>query len=40
MTGTKNDRPELERLKDKVREVSTVVIESLSRLGRSKIYYN
>ena len=35
MTGTKKDRPELERLKDKIRSGDTVVIESLSRLGRS-----
>lgn len=35
MTGTKANRPELNRLKDKVRAGDTVVIESLSRLGRS-----
>lgn len=35
MTGTKKDRPELNRLLDKAREGDTVVIESLSRLGRS-----
>lgn len=35
MTGTKSNRPELNRLKDKVRPGDTVVIESLSRLGRS-----
>ena len=35
MTGTKANRPELNRLKDKVRSGDTVVIESLSRLGRS-----
>lgn len=35
MTGTKKDRPELNRLLDQLREVDTVVIESLSRLGRS-----
>ena len=35
MTGTKANRPELNRLKDKVRPGDTVVIESLSRLGRS-----
>ena len=35
MTGTKANRPELNRLKDKVRTGDTVVIESLSRLGRS-----
>ena len=35
MTGTKANRPELNRLKDKVRTGDTVIIESLSRLGRS-----
>ena len=35
MTGTKRNRPELDRLLDKVRKGDTVVIESLSRLGRS-----
>lgn len=35
MTGTKANRPELNRLKDKVREGDTVVVESWSRLGRS-----
>lgn len=35
MTGTRANRPELNRLKDKVRTGDTVVIESLSRLGRS-----
>lgn len=35
MTGTKRNRPELNRLLDKVRRGDTVVIESLSRLGRS-----
>ena len=35
MTGTKADRPELNRLKDKVRNGDTLVIESFSRLGRS-----
>ncbi|SEJ00873.1 Site-specific DNA recombinase [Alkalibacterium gilvum] len=35
ITGTKSDRPQLERLKDKVRPGDTVVIESFSRLGRS-----
>ena len=34
-TGTKANRPELDKLKNKVREGDTVVIESLSRLGRS-----
>jgi DNA invertase Pin-like site-specific DNA recombinase len=34
-TGTKPIRPELNRLKDKVREGDTVVVESWSRLGRS-----
>ena len=35
MTGTKAHRPELDRLLDKARSGDTVVIESLSRLGRS-----
>jgi len=35
MTGTKTNRPQLDRLKDEVREGDTVYIESLSRLGRS-----
>lgn len=35
MTGTKKDRPELNRLKDKARTGDTIVVESLSRLGRS-----
>ena len=35
MTGTKSSRPELDRLLDKLRNGDTVVIESLSRLGRS-----
>lgn len=35
MTGTKSERPELTRLKDKVRPGDTLVIESFSRLGRS-----
>jgi len=35
MTGTKKDRPELSKLLDKITEGDTVVIESLSRLGRS-----
>lgn len=35
ITGTKADRPELNRLKDKVREGDIVVVESFSRLGRS-----
>lgn len=34
-TGTKANRPQLDRLKDEVREGDTVYIESLSRLGRS-----
>lgn len=34
-TGTKANRPELNRLKDKVREGDTVVVESWSRFGRS-----
>ena len=35
MSGTKTDRPELTRLKDKVRPGDTLVVESFSRLGRS-----
>jgi DNA invertase Pin-like site-specific DNA recombinase len=35
MTGTKRDRPELTKLLDRMTESDTVVIESLSRLGRS-----
>jgi len=35
MSGTKSDRPELNRLKDKVRSGDTIIIESFSRLGRS-----
>jgi len=35
MTGTKANRPQLDRLKDEVREGDAVYIESLSRLGRS-----
>lgn len=35
MTGTKKDRPELNKLLDRMTEGDTVVIESLSRLGRS-----
>ena len=35
MTGTKRDRPELTKLLDRISEGDTVVIESLSRLGRS-----
>jgi len=35
LTGTKSDRPELERLKDKLRSGDIVVVESFSRLGRS-----
>jgi len=35
MTGTKKDRPELEKVKLKARSGDTVVIYSLSRLGRS-----
>ena len=35
MTGTKSDRPQLDRLKDEIREGDTLYIESLSRLGRS-----
>ena len=35
MTGTKRNRPELTKLLDRVTKGDTVVIESLSRLGRS-----
>jgi DNA invertase Pin-like site-specific DNA recombinase len=35
MTGTKANRPELDKVKLRVREGDTIVIESLSRLGRS-----
>ena len=35
MTGTKTNRPQLDRLKDEVREGDIIYIESLSRLGRS-----
>lgn len=35
ITGTKRDRPELLKLLDRIMEGDTVVIESLSRLGRS-----
>lgn len=35
MTGTKKDRPELNKLLDRVTENDVVVVESLSRLGRS-----
>ena len=35
MSGTKTNRPELMRLKDKVRPGDTIIIESFSRLGRS-----
>lgn len=35
MTGTKTHRPELENLKDHLDSGDTVVVESLSRLGRS-----
>ena len=35
ITGTKRDRPELLKLIDRIMEGNTVVIESLSRLGRS-----
>lgn len=35
ITGTKLDRPELTRLKDKLRPGDTLIIESFSRLGRS-----
>lgn len=35
MTGTKRHRPELEKMLDRLSDGDTVVIESLSRLGRS-----
>jgi DNA invertase Pin-like site-specific DNA recombinase len=35
MSGVKTDRPELNRLKDKIRPGDTVIVESFSRLGRS-----
>lgn len=35
MTGTKASRPQLNRLKDKLRPGDTVIVESFSRLGRS-----
>ena len=35
MTGTKRDRPELDKLLDRLMAGDTVVVESLSRLGRS-----
>lgn len=35
ITGTKSSRPELDRLKDKLRPGDTVIVESFSRLGRS-----
>ena len=35
MTGTKRERPELTKLLDRITEGDTVVVESLSRLGRS-----
>ena len=35
MTGTKASRPELDNLRNALRDGDTVVIESLSRLGRS-----
>lgn len=35
MSGTKRDRPELNKLLERMEEGDTVVIESLSRLGRS-----
>ena len=35
MTGTKKNRPQLERLLDEIRDGDTIYIESLSRLGRS-----
>lgn len=35
MTGTKASRPELNKLKENVREGDTIIVESWSRLGRS-----
>lgn len=35
MTGTKRSRPKLEKLMERLTEGDTVVVESLSRLGRS-----
>ncbi|MDO0825996.1 recombinase family protein [Desulfosporosinus nitroreducens] len=35
MTGTKSDRPVLNLLKEKIREGDIIIIESLTRLGRS-----
>lgn len=35
MTGTRKDRPELKKLLENLTEGDTVVVESLSRLGRS-----
>ena len=35
MTGTKRNRPELKKLLERLTEGDTVVVESLSRLGRS-----
>ena len=35
MTGTKRNRPELSKMLDRMTEGDTVVVESLSRLGRS-----
>jgi len=35
MTGTKKDRPELAKMLDRITKGDTVVIESLSRLGRN-----
>lgn len=35
MSGTKANRPELNRLKDKIRPGDSIIVESFSRLGRS-----
>lgn len=35
MTGTRKDRPELRKMLENLTEGDTVVVESLSRLGRS-----
>ena len=37
MTGTKRDRPELNKLLDRLMAGDTVVVESLSRLGRGRM---
>ena len=37
MTGTKANRPELDKVRLRIREGDSVVVESLSRLGRSTL---